>query len=56
MHTKAPNLGDEAGFQTIFANDILIDRGRIQVPIKAPGPIVLHRPEKSPFGSAPISC
>jgi hypothetical protein len=45
MHTQALNLGAEAGFQTVLANNILIDRGRIQVPIKATGPIVIHRPE-----------
>jgi len=37
MHTKAHDLGAGAGFQAVFANDILIDRGRIQVPIKVPG-------------------
>jgi hypothetical protein len=56
MHTQAHNLGAEAGFQAVLANNILLDRGRIQVPIKATGPIVLHRPEKSPFDIAPMSC
>jgi hypothetical protein len=60
MHTKAHNLAHnlcaEAGFQAVLANNILIDRGWIQVPIKATGPIVLHRPEKSPFDIAPMSC
>src|SRR6202011_6240676 len=56
MHTQAHNLGAEASFQASLANDILIDRGRIQVPVKATGPIVLHRPEKSPFDIAPVSC
>ena len=55
MHTQAHNLGAEAGFQAVFANNILIDRRRIQVPIKATGPIVLHRPEKSPFDIAPMA-
>jgi len=55
MHTQAHNLGAEAGFQAVLANNILIDRGRIQVPIKATGPIVLYRPEKSPFDIAPMS-
>jgi hypothetical protein len=55
MHTQAHNLGAEAGFQAVFANDILIDRGRIQVPVKATGPIVLHRPKRSPFDIAPMA-
>jgi hypothetical protein len=42
--------------KAVFPNNILIDRGRIQVPIKATGPIVLHWPKKSPFDIAPMSC
>src|ERR1700693_3660409 len=56
MHTQAHNLGAEAGFQAVLANNILIDRGRIQVPIKAAGPIVLHWPEQSTSDIAPMSC
>ena len=55
MHTEAHNLGAEAGFQTIFANNILIDRSRIEMPIKATGAVVFHRPEQSAFDIAPMS-
>ena len=44
MHTEAVDLGADARFQAVFPNDIAVDRCRIQVPVKATGPVVLHRP------------
>jgi hypothetical protein len=55
MHAEAHHLGAEAGFEAVFANDILIDRARVQMAIKAAGPIVCHRPEKSSFQIVPMS-
>ena len=47
MHTEAVDLGANTRFQTVFANNIAIDRCRIQVLVQATCPVFRHRPEES---------
>ena len=35
MHTETVDLGADAGFQAVFEHDIAVDRGRIDVAVKA---------------------
>ena len=46
------NLCAEAGFPPIFTKNILINRIRIEMPIKATRLVVCHRPEQSAFRGA----
>jgi hypothetical protein len=55
MHTEAVDLGADARFQAVFPNDIAVNRCRIQVPVKAACPVVLHRPEQSTLHISPMS-
>jgi Resolvase, N terminal domain len=55
MRAQAHNLYAEAGFPAIFTNNILINRIRIEMPIKATRPVVRHRPEQSAFHIVPMS-
>jgi hypothetical protein len=47
--------GADARFQAVFPNDIAVDRCRIQVPVKATCPVVLHRPEQHTLHIGPMS-
>ena len=49
MRAQAHNLYAQARFPAIFTNSILINRIRIEMPIKAVSPVVCHRPKQSAF-------
>jgi hypothetical protein len=46
MYTLSVHLGADAGCQTIFADDVTIDRRRIDVLIGLASDVVLDRPEE----------
>jgi hypothetical protein len=55
MRAQAHNLCAKAGFPAIFSNNILINRIRIEMPIKTTRSVVCHRPEQSAFHIPPMS-
>jgi hypothetical protein len=55
MRAQAHNLYAQARFPVIFTNNILINRIRIEMPIKAISPVVCHRPKQNAFHIAPMS-
>ena len=46
MHAKPADLAADAGFEAVFAHDIAIDRGRIQMPLELARAVVFDRAEE----------
>ena len=46
MHAEAIDLGADAGFQAVLADNVAVDGGGFQRSIKFSGSVVLQRPEQ----------
>ena len=55
VNAQAADIAADAGLEAVFANDVAVDRCRIEMAVEAAGAVVFYWPEQGSVGVGPMS-